>query len=785
MSDVPTFRVEIGGDSIEVPVELPLLPVRNTVVFPGVTLPLSVGRARSLAAVQAAAKAGGLLAVLSQRAPDTEEPDDSELFEYGCITKIVHVVDTGSGLSVVVVGLGRFKVGEVLGGEPYQRVVFEGISDVLEATPEAEAAKRTVMRLAQELVELREDLPEEALEMLERIGDPARLADLIAFNSGSLPIEEKVDLLGQSDVLARLRVVMRYLMREIRVAQVSRDFAERAAGEIDEVQRKRLLREQLRKIQDELGETDDQGAEADELRERLETAELPEEVRVVAEREVNRMATMPAHSPERSVSRTYVEWILDLPWAESTDDDLDLENAQRVLDEDHFGLDKVKERILEYLAVRRLAEDPKGPILCFVGPPGVGKTSLGKSIARAMGRKFARASLGGVRDEAEIRGHRRTYVGAMPGRILQNLKNAGTRNPVFVLDEVDKVGMDYRGDPSSALLEVLDPEQNGTFSDHYIELPFDLSKVLFIATANRTDTIPPPLLDRMEVIELPGYTLREKVEIARRFLVTRQLEEHGLARDELTVPDDVLSAIIERYTREAGVRNLERNIAALVRKSALRIAEHEEIPRISVEDLGELLGPPQFQPDVAERIDQPGVATGMVWTPVGGDIVFIETARMRGKPGLTLTGQLGDVMRESAEAALSYLRANADALGIDPDFFDETQLHIHVPAGAMKKDGPSAGVTMLVALASLLADRPVRGDVAMTGEITLRGQVLPVGGIKEKVLAAHRAGIREIMLPRRNLKDLEDVPKEVVDSFKIHPLEQSIDAIREAIGVGG
>jgi ATP-dependent Lon protease len=457
-----------------------------------------------------------------------------------------------------------------------------------------------------------------------------------------------------------------------------------------------------------------------------------------------------------------------------------------VLEEDHYGIEKVKDRILEYLAVRRLADSPRGPILCFVGPPGVGKTSLGKSIARAMGRKFVRASLGGVRDEAEIRGHRRTYVGALPGRILQNLKTAGTRNPVFVLDEIDKVGTDYRGDPSSALLEVLDPEQNSTFSDHYLELPFDLSKVLFIATANRTDTIPPPLLDRMEVIELPGYTLREKTHIGRRFLLPRQLEEHGLARDALDLSDEVLSAIAERYTREAGVRSLERKIAALVRKRALKVAEdgQAELEPIAPADLDLLLGPPEFKPDVAERIEQSGVATGMVWTPVGGDIVFVEAARMKGKPGLSLTGQLGDVMQESAEAALSYLRANSEALGIDPDIFDDAQIHIHVPSGAMKKDGPSAGVTMLVALASLLTGRPVRGDVAMTGEITLRGQVLPVGGIKEKLLAAHRAGFTQILLPRRNLKDLEDVPPEVLQAFRILPVEQSMDAIREAVSLG-
>ncbi|MFI5314803.1 MAG: endopeptidase La, partial [Myxococcota bacterium] len=494
---------------------------------------------------------------------------------------------------------------------------------------------------------------------------------------------------------------------------------------------------------------------------------------------------MPTHSPERSVARTYVEWLLDLPWKAQTDDDLDLAHARRVLDEDHYDLEKVKERILEYLAVRRLVSDPKGPILCFLGPPGVGKTSLGKSIARAMGRKFIRASLGGVRDEAEIRGHRRTYVGALPGRILQSLKTAGTRNPVFILDEIDKVGMDYRGDPSSALLEVLDPEQNWSFSDHYVEVPFDLSKVLFIATANRADTIPAPLLDRMEIIELPGYTATEKLRIGRDHLLPRQLSEHGLTGESLALSDEVLLRLIEGYTREAGVRSLERNIASLVRKAALRIAEGGKPSALAVEELPKLLGPAPFSQETVERTQRPGVATGMVWTPVGGDLVFVESARMEGKPELNLTGQMGDVMRESAEAALSYVRTNAESLGIAPDAFEKSRIHVHVPAGGQPKDGPSAGVTMVVSLASLLSGKPVRDGIAMTGEITLRGQVLPVGGIKGKVLAAHRAGIKELILPKRNAKDLEEVPAEVLSRFKIHLVDQSIDAVREAIpGIG-
>ncbi len=780
MAELPDFTIDFGGETLRVPAELPLLPIRNTVVFPGTTRPMSVGRPPSLAAVRTAAKGDGLLAVLTQRSPDVEQPQQHDLHEVGTVTKVVQLLDTGVGISVAVVGLARFRLVGLVEADGMLKARLEILRDRLEGTAEAEAARRTVQRLAKELVGLRDDLPDELREMLDRIDDPARLADLVGFGA-NLSLDEKVALLTQTDVLARLRVLIRHLIREIRVAQVSRNFAERAAGEIDEGRRKTLLREQLRKIREELGESDDQAAEADELHERVEAAGLPEAVRTAVERELSRLNAMPAHSPERSVIRTYVEWILDLPWDKETEDNLDTRHARTILDEDHFDLDRVKERILEFLAVRRLVKEPKGPILCFVGPPGVGKTSLGKSIARAMGRAFVRTSLGGVRDEAEIRGHRRTYVGALPGRILQNLKRAGSRNPVFMLDEIDKVGMDYRGDPSSALLEVLDPEQNTSFSDHYLELSFDLSHVLFVATANRTDTIPAPLLDRMELIELPGYTAREKLRIATEFLVPRQLDEHGLDRDAVSISDEALLRIVEGYTREAGVRNLERNIASLVRKAALKIAEGEKQVRVEADDLSKLLGLPSFTREMAERIDRPGISTGLVWTPVGGDIVFVEAALMEGKPGLRLTGQLGDVMRESAETALSYLQANAESIGIDAALFEKNEIHVHVPSGALKKDGPSAGVTLLVALASLLLDRPVRGDLALTGEITLRGQVLPVGGIKEKVLAAHRAGVREIILPTRNEKDLEEVPEEVREALRVHLVDHSIDAIREAI----
>ncbi len=777
---MPEVSIEIQGESISIPAELPLLPVRNTVVFPGTTLPLAVGRPRSAAAVREAASGSGFLAVLAQRRAEVDAPRQEGLYDVGVVTRVLQVVDAGQGLSVVVLGLARFRVLEIIEEEEVQRIRFEILPDRLEETAEAEAARRTVQRLAKDLIRLRDDLPDELQEMVDRLTDAARLADLAAFGL-NFSVEERMALLGQPDVVARLRVLIRHLTREIRVAQVSRDFARKAAGEIDEGRRKALLREQLRKIQEELGDTDDQVVEADELRQRIEEAGLPEEVAQVTLREVSRLASVPSHSPERSVIRTYVEWILDLPWTEETEDHLDLPHARQILDEDNYDLERVKERVLEYLAVRRLVKEPKGPILCFLGPPGVGKTSLGKSIARAMGRKFARISLGGVRDEAEIRGHRRTYVGALPGRILQGLKTVGTRNPVFMLDEMDKIGMDYHGDPSSALLEVLDPEQNHTFSDHYLEIPFDLSKVLFIGTANRTDTIPPPLLDRMEIIELPGYTAREKVRIGQEFLVPRQAREHGVDADSIRIPEEVLLRIVEEYTREAGVRALERQIASLVRKHALKLAEGHEPEPIQPDDLARLLGPPSFTREGAERIDRPGIAIGMVWTPVGGDILFIEATRMEGKQDLHLTGQLGDVMRESAEAALSYVRANADALGIDPAVFEKYEIHIHVPSGAIRKDGPSAGVTILAALGSLFLDRRVRDRIALTGEITLRGQVLPVGGIKEKILAAHRAGLSEVILPSRNEKDLSEVPEEVREELRFRFVDDCTDVLREAL----
>lgn len=784
VTDVPTFTIEVGGERLEVPSELPLLPVRAAVLFPGTTMPLNVGRARSTAAVRTAAGSDGLIAVVTQRETDTEAIEFEDLHDVGCVARVLQVSDIGGALSVVAIGLSRVRVLQLVDDEGLQRVRLELVEDQLDATAEAEAARRALQRLTTELIELRDDLPDELTEMVSQLGDASQLADLVAFG-GTLSTDERQALLSQPDVLARMRVLIRYLTREIRVAQVSKNFADKAAGELDEGRRRALLYEQLGKIQEELGEADPQLAEADELRRSVDSADLPDGVREVAEREVNRFASIPSHSPERSLIRSYVEWILDLPWRQSSSDNLDLEHALRILDEDHHGLERVKERILEYLAVRRLVEEPRGPILCFVGAPGVGKTSLGKSIARAMEREFTRMSLGGVRDEAEIRGHRRTYVGALPGRIIQGLRGAGSNNPVFMLDEIDKVGTDYRGDPSSALLEVLDPEQNNSFSDHYLEIPFDLSRVLFIATANRTDTIPPPLLDRMEIIELPGYTRRDKRSIGRGFLLPRQLEQHGLEAEALSISDEVLGRIEEQYTREAGVRQLERQIAAVVRKAALRIAEGESGVSVSAEQLPDLLGPPPFERSETEEIARPGVSVGLFWSPVGGDIVFVESALMEGKPGLRLTGQLGDVMRESAETALSYLRSNSEELGIDPQLFEHNEIHVHVPSGAMPKDGPSAGVAVLTGLVSLLDQVPVRGDLAMTGEITLRGRVLPVGGIKEKVLAAHRAGIHEIVLPSHNRNDLEEIPEDVRESLIFHFADHVRDVLAVALPADG
>ncbi len=767
--------VGVGGEQLEIPEVLPLLPVRDAVVFPGVTRPLAIGRQRSLAALGEAGQ-GGFLVIASQRDPEVEDPGVADLWPIACIVRVARIIDArGEGKQAIVVGVARVRVGEAEATEPCLRVRIDPVVEVDAPSPERDTAWKDVVAKAQRIIELREDLPDEWKAFVAGLPSPGLLADLIA---STLPLapEEQISLLAEAGVGERLRRVQAHLEREITIAEHQRRLSAQAeATELDPKRRERLLRRRLRDIQAEIGEGDAGAQEVDELRERIEAAGLPPEAATQAERELKRLAALPPHAPDRHMVRTYLEWIADLPWSAETEDKLDLHEARRILDDDHYDLEKVKDRILEYLAVRKLAPEAKGPILCFVGPPGVGKTSLGRSIARAMGRNFVRASLGGVRDEAEIRGHRRTYVGAMPGRIVQSLRRAGSRNPVFLLDEVDKLGADFRGDPSSALLEVLDPEQNHTFSDHYLEVAYDLSRVFFIATANTLATIPPALLDRMEVIELPGYTDREKLQIARAHLVPKQREAHGLGEAQVTLPDEAIAKVVHEYTREAGVRNLDRFLASLMRKAARRVAETKPDGAIPIDAafVSEALGAPPHLPETAERTTMPGVVVGLARTQAGGDILFIEATAMPGGKDvrLRLTGQLGDVMKESAEAALSWVRANAEKLGITSKALEAGEIHLHVPAGAVPKDGPSAGVALVSAIVSVLTGRCARGDVAMTGEISLRGRVLPVGGIKDKVLAAARAGIKTVVLPRRNEKDLVDVPGEVLQELAIRPVE--------------
>jgi len=787
-----------GGESVRVPAELPVLPVRDVVIYPGVTIPLAIGRTRSIAALNAAGPEGYMI-VATQRDPALEEPQLEDLYPVGCIVRVARIVDARrDGKQAIVVGVARTRLGEALALEPALRTRIAPIEEPGESSPELELRWQQVIELAQRVIDLHDDYPDGWKAFVESIPTPGLLADLVT-STLPLPPEEKISLLEEADPAARLARVADHLEREVTIGETQQALSQRSAeDEMDPEHREHLLRRRLRDIERELGEADPGIREAEELREKLEAAKLPEVAKAQAERELERLAALPQHAPDRHLIRTYVEWMIDLPWSVQTDDKLDLVAAKSVLDADHHDLEKVKDRILEFLAVRKLAPDAKSPILCFAGPPGVGKTSLGRSIARAMGREFVRASLGGVRDEAEIRGHRRTYVGAMPGRILQSLRRAGSRNPVFLLDEIDKLGADFRGDPSSALLEVLDPEQNATFSDHYIEVPFDLSRVMFIATANNLSTIPPALLDRMELIELPGYTEPDKMLIARRYLVPKQLEAHGLGDDRVRISDEAIELVVREYTREAGVRNLDRFIATLMRKVAHQVASEARKPaegdatpatpatplEVDAEFVGQALGAPPHLPETAERTTQPGVAVGLAYTSHGGDILFIEATVLRGGKGirLRLTGQLGDVMRESGEAALSWIRSNVDALALDPEQLTHCEIHLHVPAGAVPKDGPSAGVTMVVALVSALSGRRVRGDVAMTGEISLRGRVLPVGGIKDKVLAAARAGVGTIILPRRNEKDLIEVPEDVLEKLEIRLVDSIVDALEIALG---
>ena len=759
--------------------ELPILPVKGSVLFPDMIMPVLVGKPGSLKLVKKAIEGDNIIGVLALRDQSAEPVKASDCYSVGVRAKILKSVELPDGnINVIIRGLERLRVIEFLAQKPYLKARVMMTSDEEVEDTEVEALTENLKNLAVQAIDLVPNVPEEIGTIVANIERPGFLADIITANI-DIPVPEKQDVLEALNTKTRLEKVTVLLNKKIEILELGEKIQSQVKGEIDKMQREHYLREQLKAIQKELGEKDEKTAEIDDLQEKIEKKGMTEEACKVAEKELDRLSRMPAHAPEYSVLRTYLDWLMDIPWSESTKDNLDIAQARKILDEDHFDLEKVKKRILEYLAVRKLKDDMKGPILCFVGPPGVGKTSLGKSIARAMGRKFFRMSLGGIRDEAEIRGHRRTYIGALPGRIVQGMKKAGTVNPIFMLDEIDKVGTDFRGDPSSALLEVLDPEQNFAFSDHYLEVSYDLSKVLFIATANILDTIPPALRDRMEVIELPGYTEEDKVQIAKTFLIPKQVAEHGITAKDVRFDDKALQHIINAYTREAGLRNVEREIATICRGVARKIAEGDDEPtKIAEEDVFDYLGPVKFFSEIAERTGTPGVAVGLAWTPVGGDIIFIEATRMKGQKGLTLTGQLGDVMKESAQAALSYVRSNATALGIDEDFFETSDIHVHVPAGAIPKDGPSAGVTIFSSLTSLLTGTPIRNDVAMTGEITLRGRVMPVGGIKEKVLAARRAGLRKVILPEKNRKDLVEIPdnvKKMMDFYFVSTMDEVLD----------
>ncbi len=769
----------VKNDKIVVPNELPILPLRGTVLYPDLILPIMVGRKRSVKLIDDAMDADRIIGVVTQKKSEVEDPKEGDLNPFGVAALILRMIRELDGSQrVIVQGVSRVKIKEFYQKDPYFKAKVDVFEEEVPQGVEIDALMMNLKNLFQRAVELAPYLTAELGTMVSNIKSPPILADLIASNL-NIATNEKQGILETIDVRERLAKVHLFLNKEVQVLELGNKIQSQVKEDMDKTQREYYLREQLKAIKKELGELDEHSAEIKELREKIKKAKLPPEALTAAEKELDRLAKIPPASAEYTVARTYLDWLAELPWSESTEDNLNISNAHKILDEDHYDLEKVKKRILEYLAVRKLKSSMKGPILCFVGPPGVGKTSLGKSIARTMGRKFVRISLGGVRDEAEIRGHRRTYVGALPGRIIQGLKKGGTNNPVFMLDEVDKIGMDFRGDPSSALLEVLDPEQNFSFSDHYIDVPFDLQKVMFITTANVLDTIPFALRDRMEVLELPGYSEDQKLMIAKEFLIPKQISEHGLSSEFIEFNDEALQVIINSYTREAGVRNLEREIASVCRGVAKDVAQGiMEKVMVAPDILHKLLGPVKFFPEVAERTSEPGVATGLAWTPTGGDIIFVEATKMRGEKGLNLTGQLGDVMKESAQAALSYVRTKAKELGVEEDFFEKNDIHIHVPAGAIPKDGPSAGVTMLVALTSLLTNRPIRNDVAMTGEITLRGLVLPVGGIKEKVLAAARAGIRAIILPKKNEKDLEEIPERIRNQMEfifIQRMDEAID----------
>src|SRR4051812_610582 len=750
---------------------VPILPLRNSVLFPMSVVPINVGRARSVRLVEdILGRERALVGVISQRSPDVDEPTFKELYTVGTVARVVKVIRLGpSNYSVVLNGLGRFRVKGIVSLEPYMRAKIERIPESLVRDVELDALGVGLREATREVLGLMPNLPRDTAGILDNVREPGPLADLIASNfpQAQASVGDKQEILEAFDVKARVRLVLAMVGRQLEVLRVKKEISSMVQEEMGKSQREYILRQQMKSIKEELGEGGDDD-EIEELRERIRRAKVPPEVEKAAKKQLSRLRSMAQQSAEFNVTKTYLEWIADLPWSKTTVDKLSVADVRRCLDEDHLGLEKVKKRIVEYAAIRQLRTDKKGPILLFIGPPGVGKTSLGKSIARAMGRRYERIALGGVRDEAEIRGHRRTYVGALPGRILQALKKAGTKNPVLVLDEVDKMGVDLRGDPAAALLEVLDPEQNSTFQDHYLDLPFDVSQVMFLATANNRDGIPPALYDRMEVIEVPGYTRTDKLGIAREFLVPKQLSAHGLTDERLAFTESGLATVVDHYTREAGVRGLERELAAVCRATAVKVAEGKDVHEVATpEHIEQVLGPHKHRPENMERQLEPGVATGLAWTPGGGEILFIEASRMPGKGNVVLTGNMRNVMQESATTAVSFVRSKAERLHLDPEWLKSIDLHLHIPQHGTPKDGPSAGVTMFTAVTSLLLNAPVRSDLAMTGEISLRGRVMPVGGIKEKLLAAHRAGIKHVLIPEQNRRDLDDVPEDVKDDLKI------------------
>ena len=782
------FEKNVNDDLLDESESYPVMPLRNTVLFPQQVIPIYIGRDKSLKLINELSSKTKHVVVVAQEDGSIEDPEPSDMYSYGTLAVVLKVFDMpDNSKSAIVQGIDRVKILDYKEKDPYYRAVVQRVSNKTDKdSVKLDALSNNLRQVFSELIQIAPNLSEEHTGMLSNIQKPARLADR-AVSLLTVPNPEKQDILEELDVKKRVEKAIKVLTKEIQRIKLGEEIQTEVHDEIAKSQREYYLREQMKAIKRELGEDESQ-VELNEIEEAIKKAKMPEDAEKVALKELDRLTKIPTQSPEYTVARTYLDWLTDLPWSSSSEDSIDVKESKKILDEDHYGLEKVKERIIEYLAVRalKMKKEPdsaiRGPILCFAGPPGVGKTSLGKSIAKSMGREFVRISLGGVRDEAEIRGHRRTYIGALPGRIIQSLKKAGTNNPVFMLDEIDKLGMDFRGDPSSALLEVLDPEQNGTFADHYLEVDFDLSKVMFIATANYQDPIPPALKDRMEVIDFSGYIEDEKLQIAKKHLIPKQLKENALTTSDVTLDDASIKELMSSYTREAGVRNLEREIANVYRKVARdKVEKKSKKIRVTKKKISEYLGAPRFYSDIAERTTKPGVVTGLAWTAAGGDILFIEASQMKGKGNLTLTGQLGDVMKESATAAMTFVRSNSDALNLAEDFNEKSDIHVHVPAGAIPKDGPSAGVGMLTSIVSLLSGKPVKSKLAMTGEITLRGNVLPIGGVKEKVTAAHRSGIKTIILPDHNRKDLEDIPDHIKKDLEFHFAKEMMDVVKVAI----